>query len=99
MRQIKIDGKTYEVRALRRAEIRALSDLGIGSARFEPDRERFDEVLDRILETQFDAADLDGMENPDLIRLYEAVIAETWTHPGEEKNSKRSGNGSQTESG
>jgi len=99
MRQIKIDGKTYEVRALRRAEIRALSDLGIGSARFELDRERFDETMDRVLETQFLPDDLDELENPLLVELFEAVISETWGNIGEEKNSKRSGNGSQTESG
>lgn len=95
-RMVETKNGCLTVRAMTRGEIRAGKDFGLGYAGPVLTMENFDDALDYCLDWQFEREILDGLPNPDLQALFKALIAETWGAPGEEKNSLRSGNGSQT---
>lgn len=98
MRKVSLpSGREIEVRPMTRAELRAGKKFGLGSASYAVKPDSFDETIDYVCGPQIDAQDLETIPNPDLLKLYEAIIAETYGHKGEEKNLPMSGPGAQTE--
>ena len=59
-----------------------------------------DEAMDHVFEVVLEKADFDktdDLNEKDAIRLFEAIIMETYGDPEEEANLKKSGPGTQTE--
>jgi len=87
MRELKFESHVFEVRGLKRKEVKALnkegfnlSSLDIGNA---------DEAMDRIFECVFSKAvikKIDELENKNAIELWRAILKETYGAVDEEKN-------------
>jgi hypothetical protein len=110
MREVNIGGKNFEVRGLRLSEVSAskMRKLGYGRFLFVPDiapgaedqQERMGEIMDAALIAVFGK---DGVEEIDrcggvkgLQSAFRAILAETYSEPGEEKNLSDAGSGSAT---
>lgn len=90
------DGTVVTVRGLRRSEIKALAEYGVGHMHFDIaslPKEKRDEAFNAIIDTQFAGQDL---ENADLLTLFDEISKETYSSGGEEKNLSRSGRSGQT---
>lgn len=97
MRTVKLsNGAEIEVRGLKRPEIRDLKQFGVGHAQWDIERKDFDEVMNKVLEGQFEPVILDDIANVDLLALFNGIIAETYSTEDEEKNSSMSGRSDQT---
>lgn len=100
MREVTIStGRTFEVRPLTRKEIRTLAAYNIGHLRCDILKlpgEKQDEGIEAVLATQIDLSRLDDTSNPDVLKLFNGIIAETYSRGDEEKNSSRSGPSDQT---
>lgn len=101
MRKETICGRTFNVRPLTRGEVKSLrKEHGCNLMALAPDKA--EEAMDRVFEMEFneeEIAFIDKKENPEALKLWKAVLAETYGSQGEEKNSSASGDGSQTEPG
>jgi len=98
MREVEINGTIFEVRGLKRKEIKKLRKDGIVLTGL--DAEKADIAMDLIFELLFanQIELIDDMENADALKLWVAVMRETYGASDEEKNLQTSGNGIQTES-
>lgn len=100
MRPVEISGgNSIEIRPLKRKEIQQLSRYNIGYMRcdlYKLAPEEQDAGIDAVLATQIDAAVLEEISNPDNLKLFNGIIAETYGHGDEEKNSSGSGPSDQT---
>ncbi len=99
MRELELNGHVFEVRGLKRRELRELAKFGMHPTRYSVSEENFDDVMYAALDMVFPPATVDELENMDMLNLFEALIQETYSGGGAEKNSPRSGNGGQTETG
>jgi hypothetical protein len=106
MREIKIMGKMVQVRGIMRSEIEEMAQKGYPISRWgigidvEADREIVDKMFEEVLTTGVLpdlGLDLMTLTPADEHKLFTAIVAETYGSGEEEKNSSRSGNGTQTE--
>lgn len=87
MREIKVGGTAYQVRGLKRKEVKALKRKGFNLAAL--DRANADDAMDLVFEIVFDEAvirEIDELDQAEALRLWEGVLKETYGAPGEEKN-------------
>jgi len=97
MREVTFGGQTFEVRALKRREVKQLKKDGFNLNFITP--EQADDCMDRVFEMVFSMAELaavDDLDQHEAIKLWNAVLRETYGAEDEEKNSLASGNGSPT---
>ena len=97
-REVKVGNKEITIRSLTRKEVKALKKKGfdIGSLK----REQVDDLLDEVFPMILSPDEVNLVESSPYkvcIRVWTAVIKETYGAGDEEKNSSASGNGSQTE--
>ena len=96
---IPIAGKKFKIRSLRRKESRYMRrEMGINLMDLK--KSQADEAMDHVFEVVLDEADFkktDDLKEMDAIKLFEAIIKETYGDPQEEANLKKSGPGTQTE--
>lgn len=102
MRIVKTDsGRQFQVRGLTRGEVRRLrEDDGIVLTDINADNA--EQALDRVLEivlSDHDRKELDDLLYRVSLDIWTAVLAETYGSRDEEKNSLKSGAGTQTENG
>ena len=102
MREVTISsGKTFDIRPLTRKEIKTLAEFNIGHLRcdiLQLPGEKQDQGIEAVLATQINLPQLDDLSNPDVLKLFNGIIAETYSREDEEKNSSRSGPNDQTPS-
>lgn len=94
--------RLIKIRALKRKEIKGLSDCGYDYAKCIPTLENSHEAVDRGLNTVLtkeDLAFLDECENPEQIRCWTELLKETYGSEDEEKNLSATTNGTQTSNG
>ena len=88
MRTVEIEGRAWEVRGLKRKQVKELKKGGINLADLAPGKA--DEAMDAVFAKTFSAEDvalIDEMLNADAMRLWVAIIRETFGATEEEKNS------------
>lgn len=88
MREIKVSDQLFEIRPLKRKEVKQLRRDGFNLANLDP--ESGEEAMDRVFDMVFtpdQLALIDDLDNPDALKLWGAVLAETYGSPAEEKNS------------
>lgn len=88
MRTVIIDGRSFEVRGLKRKQVKQLKRDGFNLTDLKP--ETADDAMDAVFAATFGDADLsaiDEMRNGDALRLWTAILKETFGAPDEEKNS------------
>lgn len=79
MREIEVNGETFRVRGLLRREIKELRKRGFILLDLQPSNA--EEAQEAVFELIFSEEELDkiyGMQNRDVLRLWEAVISETY---------------------
>jgi hypothetical protein len=108
MRQININGQTFEVRSLRRAEInkKQFRQLGYGRFVFTPElgdgdtQERLAEIMDVALLAVLGQEGCAAVDAAGGVRglqaAWRAIVDETYGTAGAEKNSSGAGSGSAT---
>lgn len=80
--------KTFEVRGLKRKEIKALKKDGIVLTNL--DMKTADTAMDKVFDLVFTSeqvAMIDELPNRDAIKLWQGILMETFGAPGEKKNS------------
>ena len=99
MRIVKTDsGRKFVVRGLTRGEVRRLrsdDDIVLTNITADNAEDALDTVL-KIVLSEHEFLELDDLPNRVAMDIWVAVLAETYGSRDEEKNSSRSGNGSQT---
>jgi len=88
MRESIYEGRTFEVRALKRKEVKELKKDGFVISNLNP--ENADDCLDRVFTMVFTAEDIeaiDNMPNHVAIRLWQDILKETYGARDEEKTS------------
>lgn len=101
MRIVKSDsGRQFNVRGLTRGEVKRLRAANINLMNLTADdaEEALDLVLEMVL-SEHEVHELDGMVNRTAMDIWSAALAETYGSRDEEKNSSRSGAGTQTAAG
>lgn len=98
MRNVEVEGEKISVRGLKRKEVKALKKKGfdIGELKVE----QVDDLLDLVFPMIFSKKEIELIEDSpykNCTHLWTAIIAETYGSEEEEKNSPKSGAGSQTE--
>ena len=99
MREIIINNQTFEVRGLKRKEVKSLKKDGVNL--MDLDINQADDVMDRVFDlvlTKDQIAVIDEMENKHALSLWVGILKETFGSGDEEKNLPGSGNTSQTKS-
>jgi len=89
MREVQIEGHTFQIRGLRRGELKALRrDKGITLLDLDLQNveEAQDIVFDMVLSEE-DVKTLDGLENAAALKVWQAILKETYGAGDEEKNS------------
>ncbi len=99
MREIKINGRVFELNPLKRGFVRKMRNDGmpLDLLPYETSEEAMDLVLAEAL-TEDEFAATDEMKNPDCIKLFRGILRETFSSEEEEKNSSTSLDGSMTPS-
>lgn len=98
MRQIKIGNKTFEVRGLSRGEVRQVRQAGFNLNVLT--LENAEDALDFVFDIVFSKEDnliLDDLPNSFSMKVWRAVLFETYGSEEEEKNLPPSGAGTQTQ--
>jgi hypothetical protein len=88
MRESHYEGRTFEVRALKRKEVKELKKAGFVISNLNP--ENADDCLDRVFSMVFSPEDIeyiDNMPNHKAIALWRDILKETYGAKDEEKNS------------
>lgn len=88
MRTIEIDGRPWEIRGLKRKQVKQLKRDGHDLTNLQA--ERADDAVDAVFAMAFGPEELEVIEemyNADVMRLWSAILKETYGAPGEEKNS------------
>lgn len=88
MGMIEINGVEFPVRALKRREVKALKKKGftIGAITGALVDDAMDEVFALVL-TSDQIEMIDGFDNPDAIKMWNAILRLTWGGDAETKNS------------
>jgi len=90
-----IGGKSFDLRPLKRGEIRQLKKNGIVLHQLTIDN--VDDAADAVFGILgLDLAAIDALEYPDFLKLWKEVLAESFGSRGEEKNSSTGGDGPPT---
>jgi hypothetical protein len=97
MRTIELSDGPRDVRPLARQEIRAGKDFGMSYIAPGLTIENYDDYRDYVIGCVIGKEALDRMPNIDQNAVLMAVLAETWSSPGEEKNLSASGPADQTD--
>lgn len=87
MRTIEIDTHKYEIRALKRKEVKQLRKNGYILTALDP--KTAEDAMDIVFEMVFTSEQLtqiDEMPNPDALKLWSGILKETYGAPDEEKN-------------
>ena len=87
MREVEINGRKFQVRGLKRKEIRALREQGFVLLALKG--EDLDAAQDATFEIVFgpeDLAAIDEMDNRDALKLWDAILRETYPAADEIKN-------------
>jgi hypothetical protein len=87
MRTKTFNNHEFDIRPLKRGEVKKLRKDGLNLAALPVDRA--DEAMDLVFEIVFDDADLaaiDELDNPHAMELWYAVIEETYGSKAEEGN-------------
>lgn len=101
MREVETAIGTIYVRSLTRQEIRGGQDQ-FGMRYLSPGddkllMEKYEDYRDYVLGTQFDDEEIDQFSNVEQTLILNAIMRETWSDPGEEKNLSGSGESGQTQ--
>lgn len=98
MRSVELsNGSTVEVRPMTVNEVRDGKHYGFGPMSWRGTDENFNDACIYCVTTQFDPdGELGDLTAADMRRLFKAILDETYSDPGEEKNSPTSGPGAQT---
>ena len=97
MKSIKVNGRSFEIRALTRGEIKKLKDLGYSCFGCVPSMDQSIDAQDKCLEMMLDKkqmAFLDLCSNKDVTKLWTEILKETYGAPDEEKNLQSTSDGS-----
>jgi hypothetical protein len=87
MREIIIDDRPFNIRGLKRGEIKALKKEGFNLIDLKI--EQADDAMDKVFELVFASHEItliDDMANKDAMKLWTAILKETYGAPDEEKN-------------
>jgi len=98
MRDVMVGDEVFHIRGLTRGEIKSLRAEGVNLMALTVNDA--DKAFDLVVAMVFDSAAvawIDSQENRVGMKLWEAVLKETFGAEDEEKNLSRSGNGTQTE--
>ncbi len=87
MRTVEIDGQAFEVRGLKRKEVKQLKREGIILVNLDPEmgEDAMDKVFDMVFTTD-QIEEIDELQNADALQIWSAILLETYGAPGEEKN-------------
>lgn len=88
MRTVTIDGREYKTKGLKRKQVKELKKNGIDLVNL--DVQNAEDALEAVFELAFTAAEneiIEDMYNADVMKLWLAVLKETFGAPEEEKNS------------
>ena len=107
MREIEVNGRKISVRGITRYEIEKMQKDGLPINRWgitldiDGDSAKAEQMFDAVLKIAVngdDPVDIMAMTPAEERKLFTGIMAETFGSGDEEKNSSRSGNGTQTES-
>ncbi len=86
MREVTIDGHVFEVRPLKRSEMKALKKQGFNLGKIDP--AEMDDWLDKIMELALPGRleEIDDLPPKAANQLFEAVLKESYGDKTEEKN-------------
>ena len=88
MREVKVEGKVYIIRGLKRKEVKALRKKGLAPLDVTP--EKLDDVVDealRLVLNKKEFESLDDLDNASVLKLWDALLRETYPAADEIKNS------------
>ncbi|BBO92051.1 hypothetical protein [Desulfosarcina ovata] len=88
MRTVTLGSNDFDVRPLKRKEVKQLRKDGITLVNLDP--AKGEEAMDRVFDMVFtpdQIAVIDELDNPDALKLWSAVLKETYGAQDEEKNS------------
>lgn len=88
MRTITINEQSFDVRGLKRKEVKTLRNEGLSLTSLDP--ETSEQAMERVFEMIFSPDQInqiDELQNVDALKLWTAALSETYGSPGEEKNS------------
>lgn len=92
MREITINGVEFEIRPLKRKEVKEMRKKGMPLTTLSPDLA--EQAMESVFEMVFTPEQIeiiDELDNPDSLKLWNGILKETYGDKGEEKNLKRSG--------
>lgn len=80
-----IGDKTFEIRPLKRGEIKELRKKGINLAALDPANadDAVDEVMSIVLGDRIE--EIDDMDNPDALKLFKEIVDLSYSRPPEEE--------------
>jgi hypothetical protein len=87
MRTIEIDTHKYEIRALKRKEVKQLRKNGYILTALDP--QTAEDAMDQVFQLVFSPeqiSQIDERPNPDALKLWSGILKETYGAPDEEKN-------------
>ncbi len=98
MREIEIDGTTFNVRGLKRKEVKKLKKDGF-NIMGGLDQDQADDAMDKVFELIFDESEIEQLDDlvfSKAMEIWVTVLKETFGAKDEEKNLSGSGGGPQT---
>lgn len=87
MRELELNGQTFQVRALKRKEVKQIKADGFNLFELEP--ATADDCVDAVFDIAFtpeEIQQIDELDNQDALKIFKAVLAETFGDSEEEKN-------------
>lgn len=87
MRELEINGQIFKARPLKRKEVKQIKADGFNMFKLEV--EKADDAVDAIFDIAFtpeEIQQIDELDNADALKIFKAVLAETYGDPEEEKN-------------
>ena len=99
MREVEIGGQKFDVRSLKRKEVKELIGAGMNPSSLPV--EKADECMDKVFSyvfTKDQNKQIDELDQKDAMALFAHVLKETYGAKDEEKNLLTSGDGEQTKS-
>lgn len=86
MREVSIEGKTFNVRPLKRKEIKELKKQGFKMGAIENDQ--MDDWIDRLIEISLPGQldEIDDLPPKASYKIFEAILKESFGDKAEEKN-------------
>ncbi len=87
MRTIEVNGQSFDVRPLKRGEVKQLRKAGFNLVALDPPTA--EDAMDAVFELIFtpdQISAIDALDNPDALKVWSAVLVETYGSRGEEKN-------------